>query len=110
MSDSISTQDLNDQIDAAENRLAQLQELKAQRASMVPEKRLAIDLHAALCDDHGYDSNCDWNHESKVNADNTDALWESEDHKKFMDKATQMLAITDYDTALAVAKYAEGVA
>jgi hypothetical protein len=58
----------------------------------LPEnERLATELHNKQCrfDIFGY--NCYWPFEQD---------WTGADHQKFLEKATQLLKVTDYDTAI----------
>jgi hypothetical protein len=81
-------QTLNAKVAELRAELAAQEEKLAEFNVLSEEQRLATILHEKEC----HDSYCGWSFATNK--------WDERDHVKFVKKATEILAITDYDTYL----------
>jgi len=96
------TDALNEELAKAQEEVERIQQEIAEREALSEDKRFAVDLHDATCHaDHT--ERCGWFYEHGPN------VWNNGTHKRYLDKANEILKVVDAETTMKVLKAVRGL-
>lgn len=93
--------DFDLEIKNLELKIEEIKEKKIKYLLMTDEQKLAIELHSKKCNDHFFGS-CRWHDENDENGEHN---WSRGVHRKYLERANEILKEMDIETALKSLKY-----